>query len=84
MSKLEKEVAELIANEVSWFNGWRASDEMFDKSCRKAARSVIKHIKKLEAAQQNTKAGQTTYRGFCENHQVNYEIKLGCPACPPR
>lgn len=43
---LEKEVAELIANEVSWFNGWKASEEMFNKSCRKAARSVIKRLTK--------------------------------------
>jgi len=43
---LEKEVAELIANEVGWFNGWKASEEMFDKSCRKAARSVIKRLTK--------------------------------------
>ena len=43
---LEKEIAELIANEVGWFNGWKASEEMFDKSCRKAARSVIKRLTK--------------------------------------
>jgi len=43
---LEKEIAELIANEVSWFNGWKASEEMFNKSCRKAARKVIKRLTK--------------------------------------
>lgn len=43
---LEKEIAELIANEVGWFNGWKASEEMFDKSCRKAARKVIKRLTK--------------------------------------
>ena len=41
---LEKEVAALIAKEVSWFNGWKASEEMFNKSCRKAARTVIKRL----------------------------------------
>ena len=41
---LEKEVAELIASEVSWFNGWKASEEMFEKSVRKAARKVIKRL----------------------------------------
>lgn len=43
---LEKEVAELIASEVGWFNGWKASEEMFDKSCRKAAQKVIKRLTK--------------------------------------
>ena len=43
---LEKEVAELIASEVGWFNGWKASEEMFNKSCRKAARKVIKRLTK--------------------------------------
>lgn len=43
---LEKEISELIANEVSWFNGWKASEEMFNKSCRKAARKVIKRLTK--------------------------------------
>lgn len=43
---LEKEVADLIASEVGWFNGWKASEEMFNKSCRKAARKVIKRLKK--------------------------------------
>lgn len=43
---LEKEVAELIASEVSWFNGWKAPEEMFNKSVRKAARNVIKRLTK--------------------------------------
>ena len=42
---IEKEITKLIAKEVSWFNGWKASEEMFDKSCRKAARKVIKRLK---------------------------------------
>ena len=42
---IEKEITKLIAKEVSWFNGWTASDEMFDKSCRNAARKVIKRLK---------------------------------------
>ena len=46
---LEKEVSELIASEVGWFNGWKASEEMFDKSCRKAARKVIKRLTKRAA-----------------------------------
>ena len=49
---LVKKVSYLISKEVGWFNGWKASEEMFNKSCEKAARAVIK---KMRAEQKKDK-----------------------------
>jgi len=29
-----------------------------------------------------TKGATPTVRGYCEQHETHYDLKLGCPACP--
>ena len=40
----EDSIAMIIARQVSWFNGWKASDEAFQESCRTAARNILRAI----------------------------------------
>lgn len=40
----EKHIANLIRDEVSWFNGWAVTQEEMEDSCKKAAYKVCAYL----------------------------------------
>jgi len=41
-----REVANLIENEVAYFNGWAVTEEMMREDCMSAAVKILAHLRK--------------------------------------